>query len=128
MKVKDIVVTSAMLFSTSLLTLELTKNLNMKVTTHTNLKHLGVKYSRTECDFKATQLSDLKKHTDSRHLGVKYPCTECDYKATRQVNLQTHFNSKHAGVRYPCDQCDYKATTQVRILAFKTRRDFDIHL
>ena len=79
------------------------------------LKHLGVKYpcTDTECDYKATSQSHLTTHTNSKHLGVKYLCTECDHQATNQSNLKTHFDSKHAGIRYPCPHCEYKATEKV---------------
>ena len=42
--------------------------------------------------------------------SIKYPCNQCDYQATQQSNLETHILSKHEGIKYPCNQCDYQAT------------------
>ena len=61
-------------------------------------------------------------HLKSKHGGIKYPCDQCDFKATQKSNLLTHLKSKHEGVKYPCDQCDYKATTKGSFLIhFKSK-------
>ena len=51
-------------------------------------------------------------HIKAKHEGIKYPCNQCDYVATQQSNLKTHKKYKHMGIRYPCEQCDYAATQQ----------------
>ena len=63
-----------------------------------------------QCDYKATQKSNLKTHINSAHRDVCYFCDQCDYKATWKVSLKKHIDSVHKGVRYACDQCDYEAT------------------
>ena len=49
------------------------------------------------------------------HEGVKYDCNQCDYKATQQTNLSQHQKEIHEGVKYNCTQCDYKATHQTNL-------------
>ena len=44
------------------------------------------------------------------HEGQMFQCTQCEYKATQKSNLQTHIKSIHDGQTFPCTQCDYKAT------------------
>ena len=72
----------------------------------------GVKYPCNQCDYKAIAQSSLKIHIQSIHNGVKYQCDQCEFKARRQANLKRHIQSVHDGVKYSCDQCDYKATAQ----------------
>ena len=55
--------------------------------------HEGVKYSCSECEFKATIKSNLNTHIKSIREEVKYPCSECDYEATQKGNLNTHVKS-----------------------------------
>ena len=50
-------------------------------------KHEGVKYGCDQCDYQATQRSDLNRHIQTVHEGVRYACVQCDYQATRQGNL-----------------------------------------
>ena len=58
---------------------------------------VGVGYFCDSCDYKATQLGDLKRHKESIHEGVRYSCNSCDYKATQLGNLKTHKKSIHEG-------------------------------
>ena len=83
-----------------------------KVCTDMSDISISVKYPCRQCDYKATQKSNLKTHIESTHEGVKFQCNQCDYKATKQSNLKMHIESVHKGVKYPCCQCDYKATKQ----------------
>ena len=62
------------------------------------------------CDYKATNVGNLKTHIQSIHEGVCYSCDQCDYKATEKGSLKKHVESIHEGVRYSCDYCEYKAT------------------
>ena len=39
--------------------------------------------------------SHLKKHIESIHEGVRFPCDQCDYKATQKTNLKKHRKGKH---------------------------------
>ena len=52
----------------------------------------------------------LIRHVRSMHEGLKYQCRQCDYKATQLDNLRTHEKSKHDGVRFNCKQCDQEFT------------------
>ena len=63
-----------------------------------------------QCDYIATQKSNLLRHKESKHEGVKFPCDQCDYKATEKGSLLKHIKSIHEGVKIHCEQCDYKAT------------------
>ena len=38
---------------------------------------------------------------------MRYSCSQCDYKATLQSNLKIHIESVHEDVKYPCSQCDW---------------------
>ena len=44
---------------------------------------------------------------DTRHEGIKHNCDQCDFQASEKSNLRVHIKSKHDGTKYPCDQCDY---------------------
>ena len=44
------------------------------------------------------------------HSVSKYHCFQCNFKATQKSNLNVHRRSVHEGIKYPCDQCEYKAT------------------
>ena len=68
-----------------------------------------------ECEY-STNKQYLKQHKQSKHDGVRYPCDQCDYAATDPSNLNKHQQSKQRGVRYPCDQCDYSATFKYLLL------------
>ena len=54
----------------------------------------------------------LQQHVKSVHKGVTFPCEDCEYKATQKSNLQTHIKSTHKGVMLSCPDCDYYATTK----------------
>ena len=73
-----------------------------------------MKFSCSQCEFKATEKGSLFRHSKSKHEGVKFPCGQCDYKATQKGSLSRHI--KHEGVKFPCGQCDYKATDKGRLL------------
>ena len=74
------------------------------------LRHIEVRFKFPQCDYKATEKSNLKTHIDSVHNGVIYKCPLCDYQATRKGALKVHINSVHNAIKYKCLQCDYQAT------------------
>ena len=77
----------------------------------------GKKYPCDECDFQATQKSNLTKHHQSVHMGKKYPCGECCYQATETGSLNQHMLAIHMGKKYPCGECDYQASSKSNITA-----------
>ena len=46
-------------------------------------------------------------HVENKHEGVRYPCSQCEYIATQASNLKVHVEYKHEGVRYPCSKYEY---------------------
>ena len=56
------------------------------------------------------QAKKQKRNDISRNIDDKYQCQQCDYKASQSTNLRIHVEAIHEGVRYTCNQCDYKAT------------------
>ena len=78
---------------------------------HQSLKHVkSMQFPCDNCDYKATQRSNLLRHVQAKHDGVKFPCDNCDYKATQSSNLLRHIKSKHETVKVHCERSDYKAT------------------
>ena len=75
----------------------------------------GVIYACNQCDYQATQQSNLTIHIQSKHEGIKYACNQCEFQATAQGSLQRHIQSKHEGIKYPCKHCDYQATQKVHL-------------
>ena len=59
------------------------------------------------------------------HEGVKYTCDQCDYQATQQSNLTVHIQSKHEGIKYVCDQCDQQFT-QKNTLRIHIKKKHDV--
>ena len=88
---------------------------------HKRSKHDNeeVRYSYNQCDYKATQQSNLTKHRQSKHEGVRYNCDQCDSTFTQQYKVTIHKQSKHEGVRYNCDQCDSTFTQQYKVTIHK---------
>ena len=89
---------------------------------HEKSKHKEIRYSCDQCDYSATDKSNLKQHKKSKHQGVRYPCDQCEYAATQYNDLKKHQASKHEGVRYLCDQCDYVATQRSSLNRHKKRK------
>jgi predicted RNA-binding Zn-ribbon protein involved in translation (DUF1610 family) len=94
------------------------------LTTHKKAMHEGVRYTCDQCGFTATQQSSLSTHKNAKHDGEKYSCDECHYKATTSGNLISHKQVKHEGVKYDCPQCDHKSTTK-RNLTSHIEREHD---
>ena len=69
------------------------------------------KHACEQCDYKSKQKVKLITHVQAVHEGIKFPCTYCNYKATQLSNLKTHIKAKHLGVKFPCTQCDYKGSS-----------------
>ena len=74
------------------------------------------KYPCDQCNYKATDRSNIRRHIKSVHDRVKYPCNQCSYKATVPGSLQQHIKSIHEGIKYPCDECNYKASYPSQLL------------
>ena len=97
---------------------------------HVISKRQGVKYSRNQCPFKASQKEALNRRmksihegaeVNSQHNGVKYPCDQCPYKATDKSSLVKHLKSKHEGLKYPCEttykkQVKFRKTCEIKAL------------
>ena len=56
---------------------------------------MNVSRSCDQCDYQATQQSNLTRHIQTKHEGIKYACDQCDFLATQQVHLRTHLKKKH---------------------------------
>ena len=78
---------------------------------HTRTVHIKI-HPCDQCDYKSTNLSQLKVHVDSIHEGIRHDCNQCNHKAKTKGGLIIHLNSKHKGVSYPCDLCDFKSTVK----------------
>ena len=79
----------------------------------------NLEYPCIECNYVATNASNLKRHKESKHEGIRYPCPECNYVAQTAWKLKIHKESKHEGIRYPCPECDYAATTATNLKIHK---------
>ena len=60
------------------------------------------------------------------HSVSKYHCFQCNFKATQKSNLNVHRRSVHEGIKYPCDQCEYKAT--LKYIRGQYIKELDIHV
>ena len=58
--------------------------------------HDGVKYDCNLCDYKATQLGNLRTHVQSKHEGIKIPCNICDQQLNSKASLNMHMKAKHS--------------------------------
>ncbi|XP_023333502.1 zinc finger protein 197 isoform X2 [Eurytemora carolleeae] len=76
---------------------------------HIKSKHEG--YSCSHCDYSASTASNLRIHVESKHEGARYLCPNCEYIASTASYLKIHIKNKHEGVRYPCPHCEYIAST-----------------
>ena len=57
---------------------------------------LYIKYECRQCDYKATQVINLKRHQEAVHDGIKYDCQQCQQKFSQKGHLSVHMKSKHA--------------------------------
>ena len=73
-------------------------------------------YPCNQCNYKATQQSNLKTHKQSKHEGVKYSCDECEYQEGFQSALKTH---KNEGAKCSCGECEYHAAFQSALKTHK---------
>ena len=53
-------------------------------------------------------LSALELHIEVKTIS----CNECDYEATQQSNLYFHIKSKYKSLKYDCYQCEYQYAGQ----------------
>ena len=82
---------------------------------YTQSEHVEVKYSCSQCSYRALRKKYLRSHIRSIHDGVKYDCNLCDYKATQLGNLRTHVQSKHEGIKIPCNICDQQLNSKASL-------------
>ena len=73
--------------------------------------HEGVRYDCNQCDYRATQQSNLNSHMKSIHEGIRYECNQCNNRAT-QTHHNFHMRLVHKEM-YDCDQCGYRASSQI---------------
>ena len=61
------------------------------------MKHWGIKYPCSLCEYKATGKGILSAHQKAVHDQIKIKCFYCDYQATQQSKLKDHIKSMHEG-------------------------------
>ena len=73
-------------------------------------------YPCPKCDASFTIKTNLKRHINGVHLGVTYNCEyeNCDYKASQQSNLQTHIEVVHEKKRLQCKLCPFQTVRKIR--------------
>ena len=76
---------------------------------HIENKHEGVRYLFDQCEYVATDRSNLNKHLKITYKGSMQVC------ATTAWHLNRHIKNKHWAVRYPCNQCEYVATLSCQL-------------
>ena len=74
--------------------------------------HVGVKFKCNQCDYEASQRSNLSLHIQHKHEGIEYFCTECEYRAPYKHELKKHHQLKHGDTQYLCNECEYQAWCQ----------------
>ena len=73
-------------------------------------------FSCKQCDKWFIGNSGLYHHNKSNHEGVKYSCTDCEFKATLKQTLQRHLAVAHEGLcMFHCNQCAYKAAQKINL-------------
>ena len=73
-------------------------------TKHSLKEHTAAEHDGVQCSYAGSR-SKVYEHKKIKHEGVRYPCSECDYKAGCLCNLRQHTESTHKGVRYYFGQC-----------------------
>ena len=64
---------------------------------HIRIKHDGVRFSCTQCDYTATRLKHLTDHKQTKHEGVMFKCDKCDLQSHNQNSIRDHKKRKHSG-------------------------------
>ena len=78
-------------------------------------------YPCDRCDYKTSDMNNLKMHAESIHIdfdNVYYNCDKCEYKAGDPTLLETHIEAIHVEaikyweenvekIFYACNECDY---------------------
>ena len=52
-----------------------------------------------ECGKGFAMKGTMKVHYKSIHLGINYPCKQCDFKASQPSNLSSHVKIVHEGIK-----------------------------
>ena len=74
-----------------------------------SVHHIIKIYNCEKCDAMLSSSFSLKRHDNAMHKGVRYSCDHCNYKATQLGNLKTHIKAVHLKVKnYHCEDCEYR--------------------
>ena len=75
---------------------------------HIMIKKASKRFACTQCDFRCTDRSHLKRH-ECTHTGERpIACTKCDFRCTDRSHLKRH-ECTHTGERpIACTQCDFR--------------------
>lgn len=66
-------------------------------------------YPCDACNYKSTNIKNLRRHK-KRHTGEKpFICTTCRYKSNNRSQLEEHIKSHTREKHYACAICDYKS-------------------
>ena len=69
-----------------------------------------MRFTCSQCDYKATTNHSLKTHTTSQHLNEKAQCPYCDKQIAKSY-LKRHIQQEHEQYKiHRCDQCTYETT------------------
>ena len=77
--------------------------------------------NRTTVVKQKTKKSSTRGQYDESNSGIRYECNQCDYTASQQSNLKVHKQSIHEGIRHECSQCNYLATTKGHLRSHQKR-------
>ena len=64
----------------------------------------GERLSCCQCEYKATQASNLTIHKQVKYMKSKLHCVKCDYNCIRPSGLKKHMLTVHEDIRYSCDK------------------------
>ena len=78
-----------------------------KIKVHSKIKHEGVRYSCSKCNFFASSAGNLTEHIQRVHNGFMYLFEKMRFYVGFKKCLRVHIENKHDNVRYPCSKCDY---------------------
>ena len=67
--------------------------------------HEGTCYNCDQCNYKATQHTNMILHKQSKHEDVEYLWGQCGFKGIGDASLGKHTVSYHRGKKYFCDHC-----------------------
>ena len=68
--------------------------------------HICIKDPCEQCDYQATDKSDLTQHYQSVHKG-KYGFAQYEFQATHKLHLTTNYQALHMGIKYKFEKCEF---------------------